>query len=153
MCEVEHLNGSKLFDMYGFFLGDEKREVYVENKDYAKEQNLYDQYQEFLAIAYSATAKRLQSSKKDRKTEFMWVTTHPFRMARWSELSTPNEIRVALEKHSDFLNGATINDEILRAVASRLWVLVLHERQLEISLTHQEVLKIMPELNRKDPTL
>lgn len=153
MCEVEHLNGVKRFDMYGFFLGPDRREVFVENKDYKAEEDLYAQFQEFLAVAYSATAHSLKGKKTDRKTEFMWVTTHPFRMARWAHLATPEEIQIALKKHADFLKGESIDDDLVRTVADRIWVLVLNERQLEISLTHTEVLEIMPKLKRKEPTL
>lgn len=152
LCEIETLSGSKRFDMFGYLLGKNRRPVYVENKDYSSESNLYAQFLEFLAVSYSATAKRIQSTT-DQKAEFMWVTTHPFKPARWTKLATPEEVLIALEKHPELLGGAAIDHDLVRTVAARIWVLVLHDRQIEISLTHTEVLKIMPKLKRKEPTL
>lgn len=152
MCIVELLDGTKRFDMYGFFLGENRREVFVENKDYSSDSGLYTQFQEFLAVAYSATAKRMQT-KPDRKTEFIWVTTHPFKPSRWSMLESPDEMRDALTAHPEVLGGAAVDDDLLRLAASRIWVFVLNPRQIDISLTHAELGLVMPYLKRKEPTL
>lgn len=152
MCELETLAGTKRFDMHGYLLFKKRRPVYVENKDYSSEADLYKQYLEFLAIAYSATAKRIQATS-DQNAEFMWVTTHPFKAARWKKLATSEEVQIALKAHPEVLNGAAVDDELVRTVASRIWVLVLNERQIEISLTHKEVMKVMGKLKRKEPTL
>ena len=152
MCELELLSGTKTFDMFGFMLGANRRPVYVENKDDTNISRLYMAYQEFLANAYSATARRIQTTK-DQKTEFMWVSTHPFNQDGWGKLTTPDELKTALAKNPDVLGGAAIDDDLVRTVAQRIWVLVMNERQLEISLTHEEVLLVMPTLKRKEPTL
>lgn len=152
MCELELLSGTKVFDMYGYMLGPDRRPVYVENKDDTNVSRLYSAYQEFLANAYSATARRIQVAK-DQKAEFMWVSTHPFNQGGWGKLATSEEVKAALGKHPGVLGGVAIDDELLRTVASRIWVLVMNQRQLEISLTHDEVQLVMGPLKRKVPTL
>lgn len=152
LCQVELLQGSKRFDMFGFMLGDNRRPVYVENKDDSNTSRLYTDFQEFLANAYSATAKRTQTTM-DQRAEFMWVSTLPFNPSRWEKLNTPEEIKLALKKHPAVLNGGQVDDDLVRTVADRIWVLVLNHRQIEISLTHDEVLMVMPTLKRKKPTL
>lgn len=152
MCQLELLSGIKTFDMFGFMLGPNRRPVYVENKDDANASRLYADYQEFLANAYSATAKRIQVTK-DQKAEFMWVSTHPFNQNGWAKLATADEVKAALVKHASVLGGAEVDEDLVRTVAQRIWVLVMNQRQLEISLTHEEVLLVMPVLKRKEPTL
>lgn len=152
LCEIELLEGTKRFDMYGFMLGDNRREVYVENKDYSAERDQYRQFQEFLATAYSATARRLKSAS-DRKTEFMWVTTHPFKMSRWSGLGSHTEMNDALARNTHLLGGSAVDEALARLVASRVWVLVVNQRQVEISLTHEEVGQVLTMLGRKKPSL
>ncbi|AZH79160.1 MULTISPECIES: hypothetical protein [Microbacterium] len=152
MCELELLSGTKVFDMYGSMLGPNRRPVYVENKDDTNVSRLYSAYQEFLANAYSATARRIQVAK-DQKAEFMWVSTHPFNQAGWGKLATPDEVKTALGKYPGVLGATTVDDELLRTVASRIWVLVMNHRQLDISLTHEEVQLVMGPLKRKVPTL
>jgi hypothetical protein len=152
LCELELLSGTKIFDMFGFMLGPNRRPVYVENKDDTNYSRLYTAYQEFLANAYSATARRIQSTK-DQKAEFMFVSTQPFNQSGWTTLATPDEIHKALKKHPEVLGEATVDDELVRLVAQRIWVLVMHQRQVEISLTHEEVMLVMPILKRKEPTL
>jgi len=152
MCELELLAGTKTFDMFGFMLGPNRRPVYVENKDDTNVSRLYSDYQAFLANAYSATAKRIQTTK-DQKSEFMWVSTHPFNQAGWAKLATADEIKTALTKYSAVLGGEPIDEDMVRLVAQRIWVLVMNHRQLDISLTHDEVMLVMPYLKRKAPTL
>lgn len=152
MCQLELLAGVKTFDMFGFILGDNRRPVYVENKDDTNVSRLYADYLEFLANAYSSTARRIQTTK-DQNAEFMWVSTHPFSQNRWGRLATPEEIHTALEKHPKVLGSATVDQELVRTVAQRIWVLVMNHRQIEISLTQEEVLKVMPTLKRKKSTL
>lgn len=152
MCQVQHLGGAKFFDMAGRFLGDNRREVFVENKNYTSDGGQYAEFQEFLAIAYSSTAKRLQSGL-DRKSEFVWVTSHPFALGRWANLATHTEIRKALEDKPSFLGGETIDEDLLRTVESRIWVLVMNHRQVDISLTQEELWQVLPILKRKVSTL
>ncbi|MEV7768555.1 hypothetical protein [Microbacterium sp. NPDC086615] len=152
MCELELLSGTKTFDMFGFMLGPNRRPIYVENKDDTNTSRLYSDFQAFLANAYSATAKRIQTTK-DQKAEFMWVSTHPFNQGGWGKLATPAEVKTALNKYPGVLGGVAIDEDLVRLVAQRIWVLVMNQRQLEISLTHDEVLLVMPTLKRKEPTL
>ena len=152
LCELELLSGTKIFDMFGYMLGGDRRPVYVENKDDTNYSRLHSAYQEFLANAYSATAYRMKVTK-DQRAEFMWVSTQPFNQGGWSDLATPEAIRSALNKHPDVLGGEAIDDDLVRLVAQRIWVLVMNERQIDISLTHEEVMAVMPILKRKKSTL
>ncbi|WP_204568800.1 hypothetical protein [Clavibacter zhangzhiyongii] len=152
MCEVQHFGGAKFFDMSGQFLGKNKRLVYVENKNYTSDGGQYGQFQEFLAIAYSSTAKHIQNGL-DRKAEFLWVTSHPFSLTRWSKLATHTEVRKALNDHPSFLGDEPIDDDLLRTVADRIWVLVMNQRQVDISLTQEELWQVLPILKRKASTL
>lgn len=153
MCQVQHLSGSKLFDLAGWFLGENRREVYIENKSHTTSGgNQYADFQEFLAIAYSSTAKQLQSGL-DRKTEFIWVTSHPFNLSRWAKLATYSELHKALKDKPAFLGTEAIDEDLARTVANRIWVLVMNHRQIEISLTQEEVWRVIPILKRKVSTL
>ena len=152
LCELELLSGTKTFDMFGYMLGEDRRPVYVENKDDTNYSRLQSAYQEFLANVYSATAHRINATK-DQRAEFMWVSTQPFNQAGWGKLATPEAIHDALTKYPGVLGGATVDDDLVRLVAKRIWVLVMNERQIDISLTHEEVMAVMPILKRKKPTL
>jgi hypothetical protein len=153
MCEVEHLGGAKYFDLAGSFLGADRREVFVENKNYSSDGGQYGHFQEFLAIAYSATAKIQAAGRSDRKREFMWVTTHPFSLGRWANLASEAEVKLALAAKPEFLNGAEIDESVVRLIATRIWVLVMHEKQIDISLTQEEVWDVLALLKRKGNTL
>ena len=153
MCEVEHLGGVKYFDLAGSFLGDNRREVFVENKNYSSDSGLYQHFQEFLAIAYSATAKVKMAGRMDRKTEFIWVTTHPFSLRRWATLASEEEVRLALAARPEFLDGNAVDDDIVRTISARIWVLVMHEKQIDLSLTQEEVWQVLALLKRKEATL
>lgn len=152
ICQVELLSGKKTLDMFGFMLGEEPRPVYVENKDDANPSRLHTDFLEFLATAYSATAKRIKATADDR-AEFIWVSTGPFNQSKWSENATPGAVRVALEKNSQILDGQDVDDDLVATVASRIWVLVMSHKQIEISLTHDEVMVALHALKRKEPTL
>lgn len=153
MCEVEHLGGYKYFDLAGSFLGTDRREVYVENKNYSSDSGQYPHFQEFLAIAYSATAKVLQAGRQDRRTEFIWVTTHPFSLNRWANLASEEEVIRALEAKPEFLGTTEIDPQIVRIVSDRIWVLVMNEKQIDLSLTQEEVWQVLALLKRKEATL
>ncbi|TFC94397.1 hypothetical protein E3T28_15215 [Cryobacterium sinapicolor] len=153
MCEVEHLGGVKYFDLAGSFLGANRREVFVENKNYSSDSGQYPHFQEFLAIAYSATAKVKNAGRMDRATEFIWVTTHPFSIKRWASLASEAEIRLALVARPEFLGDTEVDEDIVRVVAGRIWVLVMHEKQIDLSLTQQEVWQVLALLKRKEATL
>lgn len=154
MCELEMLDGSiKRFDLAGLFLTGSKSPVVVENKSYTQVGDQPDQYLEFLAHAYSYSAKIKSSSRSDDKREFIWVTTHPFAQSNWMKLHEPDHIRSALQKYPALLHGNAIDDELVRVVASRVWVLVFNPKQERLSLDADELSKVHTALKRKASTL
>jgi len=116
------------FDLAGYFLSGQfkHRPLYVESKAYSSPGHQGDMYVKYLADCYYATL----AFGVDRQAEFMWLTWHPFgALSRWSELCSASSIRDALSIHESHLAGEEVDDELCEQVASRLWIVVLHERQ------------------------
>jgi hypothetical protein len=123
--------------------------LYVENKTYTTAGNQAKDYLDFLAIAYSATAAEIARTG-DPRWEFMWVTTFPFSQRKWTGLTKRAMIKEALEAdQTNLLGGQPIDEGILDLVANRIWLLVLHKRQHDLTLTPKELSKIESKLNRK----
>lgn len=149
VCTRTRLDGGvKRYDLRGQFIGERQRPAVVEAKAYTTVGGQAAEYTEFLANAYSTTAHEI-ATVGDTETEFIWVTTHPFSQSKWPHLTGRAELAAAVEIHRDCL-GANheINQDLLVTVASRLWLLVRHERQSEISLTRSELFKIYEHIGR-----
>lgn len=138
----------KVFDLTGFFLGDVRRPLVVEVKNYSVVGGQGAEYTEFLSIAYSVTADAVRNDL-DRKTEFMWATWHPFSQTKWSKLTTEEEIVAALEVHPEKLGDSVVDLSIVRQVAERLWLVPMHRRQDELLMTRDELLSVYKTLGRK----
>jgi hypothetical protein len=151
MCLVDCLDGShKGFDLAGFFL-DDKMPVYVENKGVSASGDQYQEYRKFLAIAYSSTVQRIESHKVDPQRTFMWVTSHPFAYsADWLTLADHDSMRKALEEFPELLAGREMDEELLRTVASRIWILVWNQKQKRILLKPDEIVRVQAFLGRKE---
>jgi len=156
-CLVDHLNqtndGFKQFDLAGFFLGENRRPLVVENKAANADNGQYQEYLEFLAIAYSSTLREREMYKKDFGREFMWVTTHPFTIGKWKDFHQPSTVLDALSSHSAYIPGREPDHELAALIASRVWVLLLNVKQDALSLTHDELMEVHTVLPRKKPTL
>ena len=148
MCTRKRLDGGKkTYDLAGSFIA-ERRPAVVEAKRYSSPGNQSGEYIEFLANAYSTTAQEIDTVG-DTKTEFIWVTTHPFSQTKWSNLTSRAELAAAVETHRDWLGeDHEVDQDLLVTVASRLWLLVRHDRQSEISLTRAELFKIYEHIGR-----
>ncbi|RBY94520.1 hypothetical protein DQ244_04230 [Blastococcus sp. TBT05-19] len=147
-CTRKRLDGElKRYDLAGKFIGEKKRPVVVEAKSYETPGHQGSAYQEFLANAYSTTAYEI-AEIGDSKTEFIWVTTHPFSLNKWPNLTSRSMLKSAIEALPECLGGESIDEDLLTAVAERLWLLVRHERQNEISLTNLELMSIYQHLGR-----
>ncbi|MFD6516599.1 hypothetical protein [Rhodococcus sp. NPDC060176] len=155
LCEVECLNDSvKVFDLAGYFLKEERTPVSVEVKNVTTDSHLREKYHEFLAVAYSSTARRLSKSRADDKRNFMWVSWHPFGpMNRWAHLESPDEIQTALSSHKELLGDHEVDQQILRTVSERTWVLTFNPKQESLSLDADELAKVLTALPRKKSTL
>ncbi|MBV6762763.1 hypothetical protein [Rhodococcus opacus] len=154
-CEVECLDDSvKVFDLAGYFLHDDRTPVAVEVKNVTTDAHLRDKYHEFLAVAYSSTARRSVKSRVDDKRQFMWVSWHPFGpISRWTQLESVEEIECALKEYEHLLNGHRIDPAILRLVSDRIWVLTFNPKQERLSLDAEELAKVLTALPRKRTTL
>lgn len=138
----------KRYDLAGHFLGARRRPLAVENKAYTTVGSQPEDYTEYLANAYSITARECEDGV-DTEREFMWLTTHPFSQSKWPHLRTPGEIAAALQKHPEALAGREPDNELLSKVASRLWLIPVHDRHRELVLERRELFKIHEVLERK----
>lgn len=150
VCTLERLDGiDKAFDAMGAIFREKKTLLYVECKNYDVVGNQAADYTEFLANAYSITARDIQIKGLDARREFMWFTTHPFSQTKWSRLAAASEIRAALEVHPEVLDGGSVDDDILATVADRIWLLIVNHKQAELTLSSIELNSIEGILNRK----
>lgn len=150
VCTLTKLDGTvKRYDLFGSIFTKPIKPLYVEVKNYDSSGGKQPaDYAEFLANAYSITAKDIQSGQDGRR-EFMWVTTHPFSLNNWSTLISPSAIKDALGKYPDALNHNEVDVNLLDLVSDRLWLLVLHKRQEELMLTREELSLVEAQINRK----
>jgi hypothetical protein len=116
-CTVTCLDGSlQSFDLKGRIYKS-KAPLYVENKTYTTVGGQAKAYMDFLAIAYSATAREIARTQ-DPKWQFMWVTTHPFSQTDWPKLTRRSRIKKALERDTTgLLGGNPIDEDLLDLVS------------------------------------
>lgn len=138
----------KRYDLAGHFLGPRRHPLAVENKSYTGVGKQPEHYTEYLANAYSITARECEEGI-DSEREYMWLTTFPFAQGKWLQLRSAGEIAAALEVHPEALDGRAIDNELLARVASRLWLIPLHDRHKELVLDRKELYKIHEVLERK----
>lgn len=154
-CSLKLLNGkTKSWDLAGFFLGEQRNQLMVENKKYSTDGNQGTAYKRFLAEAYSATAQEIADYGQSN-AEFAWVTTHPFSVKTWASLSSKQTVVEAIQENVDVLAQPDdeIDEELAATVAERTWLLVLNEKQENLSLTRKELDVVLGALGRKEHTL
>lgn len=140
MCTVKCLNGeNKTLDLVGHTTSTPKRPVSVESKKYTTPGDQGKEFKRFLAIAYSSTAQAIKDLGSDQEREFMWVTSHPFSQKNWPQLLTLTYLKKCLEENADLLGGEAVDEELLIKVASRTWVMVVQQKQVDIRLTKDEL--------------
>lgn len=161
-CTLPLLNGTKKFDLVGNFLGSNQRPLAVECKRYSSKGDQPAQFSRFLAEAYSATLFETKVRGGDIAREFIWATTHPFDQSKWSKVHSHTAVKSAVENNPDVLGDHTspsfdlssfISDDTIRTVADRIWLLVMNEKQDELSLTQDELLDVWKVLSRKKGSL
>jgi hypothetical protein len=135
------------FDLAGYFIDPPGRDFYAEVKKYAKQQDLTDQYNRFLANCYSVTTHLLDSGP-DRNTQFLWISWAPHSANRWDELTTANEILQACSKKPDLLGGATVKDEFVDLLATRLWLLILSDRHDDLMMKSEYFAHVIAQVKR-----
>jgi hypothetical protein len=153
MCTVQCLDGStKTFDLSGFFL-DDQTPLMVESKGVQGAQDQYLEYRKFLAIAYSSTVREIDA-RQESKRHFIWATTHPFGFSKdWAQLETHTTVREAVEEFPALLPDREPDEDILRTVAQRIWLLVRNRKQERVFLTPEEVGQVHTLLKRKESSL
>lgn len=151
ICTLTRLDGKKkVYDLFGMIHGSPKTPLYIESKGYdsaggkqAKE------FWEFLANAYSITAKDIKDGE-DARREFWWITRMPFLLNDWPDLTSAERMKTALEQHHpEALAGSKIDVDTLAMAASRVEVFVVNRRQEDFMLTAQELSLVEGTLNRK----
>ena len=139
------------FDIGGLLLGGDKanQEFLAEVKNYQDASDQGTLYDEYLAKCYRAFVQR-----PDRCDNFFWVTWAPFKATTWSTLCAPEQLRSAVLKHRSLALGIDDEDQAsqaldddtdrVKAVADRLWLIVLSEKQerhLVLSKEHLAVVR------------
>lgn len=152
-CAAKHLAGIKKFDLVGNFICDARQTIYVECKKYNGPHKQYKAYREFLAIAYSATVKTIEDFGGDAESEFIWVTYNPFNADGWQKLESHEKIVEALGEFPQYLAGREINQDLVRKLAGRIWILVVSEKQGRVTMSYDELMKVFTVLDRKKSTL
>ncbi len=156
-CKIVHHAGVKKFDLRGAFLGGKKRRrlATVECKRYTTTGKQASEFQNFLAIAYSSTHKQRLELREDPQEDFLWVTSHPFSQTDWPKLLDHERLAQHLSEPANaaFLGGHSLDEELVRKVVKRIWLLVWSQKQLKITLTSDEVKQVMTVLNRGGESL
>jgi hypothetical protein len=104
----------------------------AEVKCYSKEHKQPEMYRRFLAQCYVALAERPYLCD-----HLMWITWAPFNSSVWHEHCTEGKVRQAVIEHRHLVLGTEsadeattlIDDERVKAVADRLWLIVITEKQ------------------------
>lgn len=128
---------------YGEYDG---HEFFAESKNYAEPSDLPKHYSKFLAQCYVAYDKM-----PSRADHFMWIAWSPHSITDWPKLTTSDYVRTHVLKHRERVFGtddeakaaALVNEDVVSAVASRLWLVVLSQKQetLVISKEHRGVIE------------
>lgn len=136
------------FDIGGTLIGGgvANQEFLAESKNYANAGGQNNMYNEYLAKCYVA-----RQARPDRCDNFMWITWAAFGTTVWSDLMSPDRVRKAVLhecRRALAVDPADaemkIDDALCADVASRLWVIVLSERQekhLVLSAEHQGLIR------------
>jgi hypothetical protein len=122
------------FDLGGTMRGGEwhGEEFFAEVKKYSSAGDQGAHYTSYLAKCYRAF-----TVMPARCDHFMWVTWHPFKVGKWADLCSPDEVSESVITHRAAALGVvdledarqSIDDATCAAVAERLWLLVLSEKQ------------------------
>lgn len=126
--------GNFSFDLGGVLNLDEgNARFYGEVKKYSAVRSQAKEYTEYLAKCYRATAVQRHPY------HFMWITWHPFSLRKWRRLCTSAEVRAAVEAHKTNYCGddQAIDEGLCDALADRLWLIVLSDRQESLSMSDE----------------
>lgn len=136
----------KIMDLGGYYLGPPRNRIWVESKNYSSDSKQPQQYKEFLLDAYKHSLNEKEQFGSAGQDLYLWVTTHPFSVTDWNDLTEASYLKSRIEDAGDIL----LDEELVRDVASRTSVLVYNKRQESWSLTRGELLMIRPLLQGRE---
>lgn len=148
-------NNTFSFDLGGTFIGqgddaDKTREgenFFAEVRNYSSASDQSSMFTDFLAKCYVAR-------KEDPKFTdvFLWITWSPFRVTKWNQLHSPEEIKKAILDKRNRLRSLNISDtqeaekalsqeeEFLNSLSKDIWLLVLSKEQEDfLTISREEM--------------
>ncbi len=142
------------FDIGGTLRGEnlEGQAFLAEVKDYGPNSDQYPEFKKFLALCYIA-----YTAKPTYCDHLIWITWRPFKCQTWDDLTSVNEVIEAVVTERERVFGVGVTQEDARsqvdlaaaaAVADRLWLIVLSERQETLVITrshYAEVVRLITE--------
>lgn len=135
-CQFDWPHGGRSFsfDIGGFLRGADfdGHSFLAECKKYSNVGNQPTEYPEYLAKCYVAYQKQPMWCD-----HFMWITWHPFSVTTWSSLCSSDLVWKSVITERERVLGTSdeneakqlINNDVVKDVADRLWLLVLTDKQ------------------------
>jgi hypothetical protein len=130
------------FDLGGVLSGGEfhKTMFVAESKKYSSPADQGEHYDDWLAKCYV-----MRMNRQPCADHFMFITWNPFRANSWQELVTPKAISTGLLKEKNRKRVFSVDQEerarsmidqgLLEDVASRLWLIVLSDKQEKLVIS------------------
>lgn len=143
-----HGGRSYSYDLGGNFLGGD-----LENEFFLAECKKYTTkkqgpaFDKFLAQSYSTLERHPYLAD-----HFLWITWHPFRIDSWNLLYSEDAIRAAVVADRERLFGSEISEEdarvqinenIVADLATRIWIIVLSDRQETLVISTDDRAELM----------
>ena len=138
------------FDLGGVFRGDDldNQSFVAEVKKYKNESDLPTHYRDFLAKCYVAYQIR-----PDRCGHFIWLSWAPFQAQGWDLHTSVDKVVAALLHSANRQRVLGVEDEdqarlqidmeAVVAVAGRLWLLTLSDKQKSLVLTKDHYVEVV----------
>ena len=123
------------------------KNFFAEVKNYSSASDQSSMFTDFLAKCYVAR-------KEDPKFTdvFLWITWSPFRVTKWNQLHSPEEIKKAILDKRNRLRSLNISDtqeaekalsqeeEFLNSLSKDIWLLVLSKEQEDfLTISREEM--------------
>lgn len=136
------------YDLGGNFLGGDLENQFflAECKKYTTDQQ-GGHFDKFLAQSYSTLERYPHLAD-----HFLWITWHPFRVTNWNELYSEQALRKAVlaerarlfgEKVDEASAAGQIKDDIVADLATRIWIIVLSDRQETLVISNDDRAELM----------
>ncbi|MGP3955611.1 hypothetical protein ACTWPT_06400 [Nonomuraea sp. 3N208] len=132
------------FDVGGILTGGEFEGHFfaAECKNYDSDSDQGTHFDDWVAKCY--VTRRDHARLADH---FMWITWHPFRVKTWTKLCTADTVKTGLlvprnakrvfDQEDAEVARSLIDDSLAEDIASRMWLLVLSEKQEKLVITRE----------------